>query len=451
MITKLKDIQLGPVTVRGWLEKVTSLKKHSFATLRDGVGQESHLQVFIPKRSTALSGQMTKSVVEDLTIESYVEIEGEVRTLPSKAHSFRPFELEARKVTVLGTSHSDFTTRCPPEAGSEVKLEERHLYIRDSKFALITALRAILVKVMREHFEETGCIEIFPPSFVGNQCEGGATLFKLSYPDKDKGDVPAYLTQSSQFYLEYVLPGIGDCFCIVPSFRAERSQTRRHLTEFLHAEAEWSGILTLQDHLDKLTALIKGTVSKFLKYGRKYLDELKLTERVEKLLEMCDDIVVLTHRDAIEYCKEHKIYKDAETQTYFEYEDDIPEMQERQVIDSMDKIVFLVRFPKSFKSFYMQKSEDPKYVLGCDVECPGVGEVIGSGIRVYDLDELKSRLKEQGLKESEYREYIDIRKYGAGRTSGMGLGVDRFLTWLLGAYTIRDVVTFPRYPGRLFP
>lgn len=442
-ITKLPFVQPGPVKVRGWIEKVTLFKKHSFVILRDGVGKESHIQVYIP---------VTVASPDILVCESYIEIEGTVRALPGTAFSFRPFELEAKVVTILGKSDSDFPSRCPPEAGPEVKLEERHLYIRDPEFALRTKLRAILVRALRQHFEDSGCTEIFPPSFVGNQCEGGATLFKLDYPDREKGDIRAYLTQSSQFYLEYVLPGIGDTFCIAPSFRAERSQTRRHLTEFLHAESEWSGILTLDEHLEKLRDLVKETVRLFLQYGRKYLDELGLTSRVERLLQMCDDIKIVTHREAIDYCRTHDIYKDADTKEHFDYQDDIPEMQERRMIDEMDKIVFLIRFPKSFKSFYMERaSDDPNYVWGCDVEVPGVGEVIGSGVRVHDMEELKMRLKEQGLKEEEYREYIEIRKYGPGRTSGMGLGVDRFLTWLLGSFSIREVVTFPRYPGRLFP
>jgi asparaginyl-tRNA synthetase len=431
------------VIVRGWIEGITFFKKHSFVILRDGVGKDCHIQVYIP---------ISVAPAATLVQESYVEIEGNVRELPGKSFSFHPFELEALKLTILGKSDSSFAGRCPLEAGPEVKLEERHLYIREPRFALTTKLRAILVRALREHFEETACTEIFPPSFVGNQCEGGATLFKLDYPAKEKGDIPAYLTQSSQFYLEYVLPGLGDCYCIAPSFRAERSHTRRHLTEFLHAEAEWSGIMSLEDHLDKLRSLVKGTVSKFLEYGRKYLDELGLTSRVEHLLSMCDDIVTVTHREAIDYCRTHEIYKDDDTKTHFDYEDDIPEMQERHMIDTMNKIVFLVKFPKIFKSFYMQRaSDDPAYVWGCDVEVPGVGEVIGSGVRVHEVDELKSRLKEQGLTESDYREYIELRKYGPGRTSGMGLGVDRFLTWLLGTYSIRDVVTFPRIPGRLFP
>lgn len=439
-ITKLSAITTaGEVIVRGWIEKLTVMKKHSFVILRDGVGKESRIQVYVPK-----------SVCSDLVIESHVQIEGLVKSLPEKAHSFRSFELEAKKITILGASHSDFTSQCPFDASDDIKLTERHLYLRDPKFALITKLREKLVRSLREHFEETSCTEIFPPSFVGNQCEGGATLFGLKYPDRYKGEIDAYLTQSSQFYLEYALPGIGDCYCIAPSFRAEKSHTRRHLNEFLHAESEWSGIISLEDHLDKLSSLLKGTITKFLSYGKPYLDELKLTEHVEKLLAMCDDIKVMTHKEAIQYCRDHEIYKDAETKTHFDDDDDIPEMQERRMIDEINKIVFLVRFPKSFKSFYFLTFDDGT-VYGCDVEVPGVGEVIGSGVREYDYEKLEKAIKDNGLKKEEYREYLDLRKYGAGRTSGMGLGVDRFLTWLLDTHSIRDVVTYPRYPGKLTP
>jgi asparaginyl-tRNA synthetase len=234
--------------------------------------------------------------------------------------------------------------------------------------------------------------------------------------------------------------------------------TRRHLTEFLHAECEWTGVMTLEEHCNKLTDLMKGTISRFLKYGKQYLDELQLSERVEKILSMCDEIQVITHREAVDYCHEHLIYKDDETKTHFTYEDDIPEMQERKMIDQIGKIVYLTKFPTKQKSFYMLRDPDnPDVVLGVDVEAPmidgigSVGEIIGSGIRVFDEKELIDRLNKQGLNVDHYREYIDMRKYGAGRTSGCGLGTDRLLTWLLGAFSIRDVCTFPRFPGKLTP
>ncbi len=440
LITKIADLKLGFHTIRGWIEKVQTFKHHSLLVVRDGAGKDSHVQVYVPKTVQK----------EPMVCETYVELGGEVKQLPSGAYSFRPFELAADRLVVIGSSCSDFSSRCPSDAGPEVKLEERHLYLRDPKFTLITMLRTILVKALRKTLESMGCTEFFPSLFVGNQCEGGSTLFHLKHPSRDKGDVDAYLTQSSQFYCEYLIPSIGDNFCISESFRAERSQTRRHLTEFLHAECEWKDVFTLEQHLEKLRTLIKGTVRRFLKYGRKYLDELKLTERVEKLLLMTDDILTMTHREAIDYCHKHEIYKDAETKTHFDYEDDIPEMQERAMIDQIDKIVFLTRFPKSFKSFYVLSYEDGT-TYSCDVEMPGVGECIGSTVREYDYQKLEAAIEANGLKKEDYREYLDMRKYGSGRTSGMGLGVDRFLTWLLGAFSIREVVTFPRYPGRLFP
>ena len=438
-VTKLCDVKQGPVIVRGWVENVRKGKKYMFVLLRDGVGKQSHVQVVVPK-----------SVATTVTCESYVEISGVVKDHEVGQYSCRPFEIEASSVKVIGESSGSFASKCPSDAGADVKLEQRHLYIRDPKFALITKLRAVLVRALRDHFEETGCTEIFPPSFVGNQCEGGSTLFSLQYPARDTGDMPAYLTQSSQFYLEYTLPALGDTYCIAPSFRAERSQTRRHLTEFLHAECEWSGIMSFGDHLAKLRALMIGTVSRFLEYGKDYLIELGEHIRVTHLLEMCHAIRTLTHEEAIVYCREHEIYKDEETKTHFDFTDDIPEMQERKMIDQMGSIVFLTQFPKHFKSFYFDTFENG-LTLSCDIECPNIGEVVGSGVRAYDPEVLEKAIIDNGLKVEDYKEYIELRKFGPGRTSGMGLGVDRFLSWLLGTHSIRDVVTFPRYPGKLTP
>ena len=167
---------------------------------------------------------------------------------------------------------------------------------------------------------------------------------------------------------------------------------------------------------------------------------------------MTHDIVVIEHKDAIKMCRELGIYKDEETKEHFGDRDDIPEAQERKLIDHIGKIVFLTKFPKEFKSFYMgEDPEDSSRVLGCDVEVPGVGEVVGSGVREHDYDRLRQRLLESKLKPEDYSEYLDLRKYGFCRTSGMGLGVGRLLTWLLGAYSIRDVTAFPRFPGYLRP
>jgi asparaginyl-tRNA synthetase len=325
--------------------------------------------------------------------------------------------------------------------------QRRHLYLRDPHFALVTKARAQLLQALRLYFEEDGCLEIVPPSFTGVQCEGGATLFQLSHPGKSTDKpLPAYLTQSSQFALEMAVPAHGDCYCIAPSFRAEHSHTRRHLTEFLHAEAEWVGIAKFEQHLYKLRALLQGFLRHFLAIAGQTLKQLGKLNHVWQLELLTHDILVLDHRDAIAECRRLEIYNDPETEEHFAERDDIPEAQERALIDKLGRIVFLVRFPKEFKSFYMGLDpEDESRVLGCDVEVPGVGEIVGSGVREADHDKLQARLLESGLQPDDYREYLELRKSGFGMTSGMGLGVDRMLTWLLGESSIRDVVTFPGY------
>lgn len=425
------------VTLHGWVSKIQSFPKHMFIELRDASGDSNKIQIV--------------SKLIDVKIEQYVEITGKVVELPEGKRSYKSVEIQLTSFLILGQSNSDFTTRCPDDSGVDIKLQERHLYIRSREFSLITVLRSIFLTTLREVFASSKSIELVPPCFVGNQCEGGADLFKLKYPPTHGEEyLDAYLTQSSQFYLEMAVPAIGDCYCIYPSFRAERSHTRRHLTEFLHAECEWKDVIVFETHLEKLRWLVKSIISTFLTKAEIPLKQLQIYDHVVKLSEM--EIVIMTHSEAIKECRTREIYKDAATKTHFGPRDDIPEMQERALIDQIGKIILLTKFPAEFKSFYMARDpEDSSLALGCDVEVPGVGEIIGSGVRVYDETELRQRLRENGLKEEEYREYIDLRKYGNARTSGMGLGVDRFLTWLLGKDSIRDIVTFPRYPGRLTP
>jgi asparaginyl-tRNA synthetase len=432
----IKDLgsQIGKlVAVRAWVHKIQTFPKHSFITIRDG---KDKIQVF--KKGKLLL---------DIYPETYITVQGVVKKLPEGKYSHKPFEIDASDIIIISPSENDFSSRCPESIGIEGQLNQRHLYLRNDKFATITKLRAIFLRAIREYFYDSGCTEIVPPCFVGNQCEGGATLFKVNHVGQD-----AYLTQSSQFYLEYSLPAVGDCFCIYPSFRAENSQTRRHLTEFLHAEAEWKDVTTMEDHVKKLRDMMIGILINFIEWGERLLKEIDRFGEVTKYLEMVKESIVMSHKEAIEYCREHEIYKDEESKSHFFITDDIPEAQERRMIDQIGKVVFLVRFPRHFKSFYMQSCvDDPEYVEGCDCEMPNVGEVIGSGIRVSDPNVLIQRLKNEGLRSEDYKEYIDMRKYGHAKTSGMGLGVDRMLTWLLGTHSIRDVVTFPRYPGRLFP
>jgi asparaginyl-tRNA synthetase len=431
------------VCILGWIRKMRTAGKIIFMEMSAGLSQT--VQLVMKK----------KDVPPDCLIECYVCVIGLIKKLPDGVYSALPVEVQGASMTILGPSDSSFPNICPPEAGSHTRLEQRHIYLRDPHFALVTKVRAQLLTAMRRFFDDTGVTEIVPPCFTGVEAEGGASLFKLSYPGKSSDKpITAFLTQSSQFLLEMALPGVGDCYCLYPSFRAENSNTRRHLTEFLHLEAEWSGQLTFEDHCQKLKELLDGIMTRFLVIAYHTLKELKVYDRVVSLAAMCkpDQIVILEHKDAIMELRKRGIYKDPETKEHFGERDDIPEAQERQLIDEIGKIVFLCKFPKEFKSFYMGLDpEDQTRVLGVDVECVGVGEIIGSGIREYDHDRLLQRLLECGLKPEDYTEYLQMRKFGASRSSGMGLGVDRMLTWILGVNSIRDCVSFPRFPGYLRP
>ena len=437
------------VRLRGFVLTMRKGKKNSFIELKYGTAQ---VQVIV----------FTK-LVEDVTIQSYVEIDGLVRLLPQGVYSSLPVEIHCSKLQIHSLADIKYMSECPPESGNEIKLEKRHLYLRDPYFVLITRIRSQLVQAIRKHFESSDCQEIIPPCFTGVEAESGASLFSLKHPGKST-DKPltAYLTQSSQFSLEMALPGVGDCYCIAPSFRAENSHTRRHLTEFLHAEAEWGGIMKFSQHLDKLRDLVQGILKHFIQLAGNTLQQLDKFEQSQKrtsnkyqraldLYEQSKDILILEHKDAVAECTKRGIFSDHEG-TPFGERDDIPEAQERALIDAIGKIVFLVKFPKEFKSFYMALDpEDQSRVLGCDVEVPGVGEIIGSGVREADYNRLHERLLDSGLKPEDYSEYLDLRKYGFGFTSGMGLGVDRMLVWLLGLHSIREVTTFPRFPGYLRP
>ncbi len=425
-------------TILGQVRTLRCGKKNTFMDVGYG---DFQIQAVVP----------SDKVPTELTIQSYCEFIGKYALLPEGKTSSLPFELQVESIKVISTCSSDVEQQCPSDAGADVKLEKRHFYFRDPQFVLIMKCHAALLRSIRQHFYDTSCMEITPPVFTGVECEGVATLFKLQHPGRsiDK-PMTAFLTQSSQFALEMMLPGIGDCFCIEESFRAEDSHTRRHLTEFTHAESEWGGIMKFDDHLDKLKSLMQGIVRNFLLHAEDALKKLGTYDRVIQLEEMTRDIMILEHKDAIKMCQDAGITKSDGTP--FGERDDIPEAQERKLIDSIGKIVFLTKFPKEFKSFYMGLDpEDESRVLGCDIEVPTVGEIVGSGVREYDHQRLQERLMEQGLKPEDYSEYLDLRKYGFCRTSGMGLGVGRLLTWLLGTYSIRDVTAFPRFPGYLRP
>lgn len=216
----------------------------------------------------------SSATLPHLTLESYVRVKGKLTPLPEGVYHASSNEITDATVEVISLADERTTQYCPPDAGVAVHLSERLYYFRVPKFALVLRMISKLSAAFRAHFTETGCTEIHPPSFTSVECAGGASLFKLKHPGHSTTeDMDVFLTQSSQFALEYVLPGIGDCFCIAPSFRAEQSHTRRHMTEFTHVEAEWGGVMTFQQHLDHLAALLKGSLDHFIELAATELQQ----------------------------------------------------------------------------------------------------------------------------------------------------------------------------------
>ncbi|EGC39969.1 hypothetical protein DICPUDRAFT_44848 [Dictyostelium purpureum] len=422
------------VEVNAWLHHVRNQKKIVFLELRDGTG---FLQC-------VMGGNLVHpSIVEQLKREATVKIIGTLSIPPAGKTCPGGVELNADYWELLGSSSADLEGIINTESNVDQQLDQRHILLRGTRASSIMKIRSIALQAFREHFYHNGYFEMNPPTLVNTFCEGGSELFTLDY-----FGTPAYLTQSSQLYLETMCPVVGDVFCIAQSYRSEKARTRRHLSEFTHLEAEMP-FITFEDLTDRIEFLICDVVERMLKIDGDLVRSIKEDVAVPKRPFMRMD-----YKEAIEYCVKNGIKKVNEdgTESDFQFGDDIPEAQERKMNDQIGCPIFLRRFPHAMKAFYMKRCpEDKELTESLDLLMPGVGEIVGGSMRISDYDELLNAYKREELDAEQYYWFTDQRKYGSGQTGGYGLGVERFLTWILGLPHIRDVCSYPRFTGRCHP
>ncbi|CUM65045.1 uncharacterized protein PRCAT00002665001 [Priceomyces carsonii] len=435
---RLRDIpeNLGNrIAVHGWIHRLRIQKGLAFITLRDGTG-------FI---QAVLTGDLAKcKTTQELTLESSVVIKGVIHKLPEGKSAPGGVELKADYYKVIGLApggEDSFTNKVQENADPALLLDQRHLALRGETLSAVMKVRACLLKSVRRFFDEEGLLEVTPPCMVQTQVEGGSTLFKMNYYGEE-----AYLTQSSQLYLETLVPALGDVYCIQESFRAEKSHTRRHLSEYTHIESEL-GFIDFEDLLKHLERLLTKTIQYVIEdpVAGPLVKQLNPNFQPPKM-----PFKRMTYIEALEWLKEHNIpNEDGEE---FKFGDDIAEAAERKMTDTIGVPILLIRFPVAIKSFYMKKCEDdPRVTESVDVLMPNVGEITGGSMRIDDYDELIAAFKREKLDIASYYWFIDQRKYGTCPHGGYGLGTERVLAWLCDRFTVRDCSLYPRFTGRCKP
>lgn len=425
----LAEKKEGYRKIHGWLHAKRTMGGVLFFIIRDGT---SLMQATIKK-------EKVKDIekIDKVPIESVVEIEGQVR---KDQRAPGGFELVADAVVVEHKAAEDYPLESEKkirEHGPDFLLDQRHFYLRSEKLMKMLRVRAKVLELARKWFEKEGYTEFQSPIFTAAAVEGGSTLFPVKYFDKK-----AYLTQSWQLYAEAAIASLGKIYTVAPSFRAEKSRTRRHLTEYWHMEVEepWCDLECIMKTEEELVSFILHGLAKEMS------EEMKFFKRdVEYLLSVKPPFERITYDDAIKYLQEKKVK--------IKWGDDITWEHEQVLTEKFTKPFFLTHFARGVKAFYHKEDpKKPKVTLSLDMLAPEkYGEITGGGQREDDYEKLMKRIKEEKLDPKAYEWYLELRKYGTVPHSGFGLGVERLVAWICKLDHIRDAIAFPRLINRVYP
>ena len=429
-IVSIEDIgqHLGEeVTVRGWLRHKRMGGKIAFLVVRDGTGD---IQVVVSKAGV---GEPIFAETGQLTQESSLIVTGRVR---ADIRAPGGFELDATHLQTVHLVTEEFPIQ-PKEHGTGFLMEYRHLWLRSHRQHAILRIRHEIIRACRDFFDDRGFILLDTPIFTPNACEGTTTLFETDYFGEK-----AYLTQSGQLYNEATAAAFGKVYCFGPTFRAEKSKTRRHLMEFWMIEPEVA-YAELQDMMALAEEFLIVIVRSVLKLRR---EELKVLERdVSKLEAIAAPFPRITYQEAVERLQERG--------NPIQPGDDFGGDEETILSKEFDRPVIVHRYPKIIKAFYMQEDpENPALALCMDVLAPeGYGEIIGGGQRIHERDKLEARLKEHRLSEDAFKWYLDLRTFGSVPHAGFSMGIERAVAWICGLEHVRETIPFPRMLYKIYP
>lgn len=415
------------VTIGGWLASKRSSGKIAFLQIRDGSG---FIQGVVVKADV---GEEIFARAKSVSQESSLYVTGVIQ---KDERSPFGFELQVKDIEII---HESLDYPITPKAhGPEFLMDNRHLWLRSKRQHAVMKIRNEIIRATYEFFNEEGFVKVDPPILTGSAPEGTSELFATKYFDED-----AYLSQSGQLYMEAAAMALGKVFSFGPTFRAEKSKTRRHLIEFWMIEPEMA-FIEFKENLEVQEQFVSSIVQSVLKNCQLELNTLG--RDIAKLEQIQAPFPRITYDEAIKFLHEQG-FDD------IQWGDDFGAPHETAIAESYDKPVFITHYPTKIKPFYMQPAPDREEVVLCaDLIAPeGYGEIIGGSERIHDQELLEQRINEHGLSEDAYKWYMELRKYGSVPHSGFGLGLERTVAWISGVEHVRETIPFPRLLNRLYP